>query len=55
VSRHSAAVFLDLASIWLRFQAQQDEAPAAEGSPVAYAGWAVPAHQPQLASDGAAS
>jgi dolichyl-phosphate beta-glucosyltransferase len=56
VSRHSAAVFLDLASIWLRSQAQQDEAPAAEGSPVTYAGWATPAApRPQLASDGAAT
>jgi glycosyltransferase involved in cell wall biosynthesis len=56
VSRHSAAVFRDLASIWLRFQAQQDEAPVAEGAPVTYAGWAVPAAPvPQLASDGATS
>jgi glycosyltransferase involved in cell wall biosynthesis len=56
VSRHSAAVFRDLASIWLRSLAQQDEAPATESSPVTYAGWAMPAAPlPQLASDGAAS
>jgi len=56
VSRHSAAVFRDLASIWLRSLGQGAEAPAAEGSPVSYAGWAVPATpRPQLASDGAAS
>ncbi|HTU72454.1 MAG TPA: glycosyltransferase [Trebonia sp.] len=61
VSRHSAAVFRDLASIWLRSQAQpdrvkQDEAQATEGSPAGYAGWATPAAPlPQLASDGVAS
>jgi len=55
VSRHSAAVFRDLGSIWLRTLAQ-DEALMTEAPPSAYAGWAVPiAPVPQLASDGAAS
>jgi len=56
VSRHSAAVFRDLWSIWLRSLPQGAEAPAAEGLPAAYAGWAVPVTPlPHLASDGAAS
>jgi glycosyltransferase involved in cell wall biosynthesis len=55
VSRHSAAVFRDLGSIWLRSLAQ-DEDHTSEASPAAYAGWAMPAAPlPQLASDGAAS
>jgi len=55
VSRHSAAVFRDLGSIWLRTLIQ-DEAPMTEAPVSAYAGWAVPvAPVPQLASDGAAS
>jgi len=55
VSRHSAAVFRDLGSIWLRTLAQ-DEAPMPEAPPSVYAGWAVPvAPLPQLASDSAAS
>ena len=54
VSRHSAAVFRDLGSIWLRSLAHEE--PATEASPEpAYAGWAMPvAPLPKLASDGAA-
>ncbi|HUN32205.1 MAG TPA: glycosyltransferase [Trebonia sp.] len=55
VSRHSAAVFRDLWSIWLQSQAQ-GEAPMAEAPTPAYAGWAMPVAPPaQLTSDGAAS
>jgi dolichyl-phosphate beta-glucosyltransferase len=60
VSRHSAGVFRDLGSIWLRSLAQMgqgtDEATMTEAFPATYAGWAMPVVPlPKLASDGAAS
>jgi dolichyl-phosphate beta-glucosyltransferase len=62
VGRHSAAVFRDLGSIWLRSLAPRraDTAEAAtteaEVSWAEYAGWATPAAPgPRLTSDGAAS
>jgi glycosyltransferase involved in cell wall biosynthesis len=55
VRRHSAAVFRDLGSIWLR-SLSRDVAPVTEVSSAAYGGWAMPvAPLPQLASDRAAS
>jgi dolichyl-phosphate beta-glucosyltransferase len=55
VSRHSAAVFRDLGSIWLRSLAQEQDPVTEASAEAAYAGWAMPvAPQPKLASDGAA-